>query len=99
MKLTVRQIEPRTGFEGKLRRDVSPAISKVGVQSIAKHHEFIKGKFEDDNYNPIKFSSSTSAANPNTLPPNSLARGNLLTDADSDDEIENEFIRRIDLVD
>ena len=54
MKLTARELQPRTGFEGKLRRDVSPMISKAGIQSIAKHHEYIRGKFEDDDYNAIK---------------------------------------------
>lgn len=96
MKLTVKQIQPRTGFEGKLRRDVSPAISKVGVQSIAKHHEFIRGKFEDDDYNPIRLSSSALTGQPK---PDSLNRGALLADAAEDDEIENEFIRRIDVID
>jgi hypothetical protein len=87
MKLTVATIQKNTGFE--LRKDVSPTISKVGSITIAKHHEYRKSKFEDDDYNPIKLQEVEVSA----------AKGDAHYSSEEDDTIENDFIKQIDLVD
>ena len=79
MKLTPRNNQQKSGLdlESRLRSDVSPTISKAGKMTIPKHTEFLKGKFEGDNYKPIKL---------HKLEPD-------IIDATSqeDDDIEKEF--------
>ena len=80
MKLSPSNNQQKAGglnLESKLRGDVSPTISKAGRMTIPKHHQFLKGKFEGDDYKPIKM---------HKIEPTMMD-----TASNEDDDIEKEF--------
>ena len=68
-------------------------ISKAGVQSIAKHHEYRRGKFEDDNYKNIMVKEVEMKE-----PIETVQMAGTIFEED-DEDLERDFIKRIDIID
>lgn len=62
MKLLEIQNKASGRTDTQLRSDVTPTISKAGRRTLDLHGQFYKGKFEGENYEPIKLKEFTVGA-------------------------------------